>query len=226
MSLARIAAVVCSILLIQSSYAGFTNNSPSPTLVIELGAGEGSFRVNSLTPDGQLRTSANSVIDPSNPDTFSEEFSGAFEANWVAATNFSCGLDFDIMFDSPVIGVIATNAFSLGSVRPLAVDLMRVFSDATGFPTFAGSNPLGLDIGPWNPDSLTVDGNRVFGDVNFPIETFTVLTATSSGNGFGGGGVTAVPEPMTIGIWALLGMFVFWFGYRRSRKQAVGARAA
>lgn len=135
----------------------------------------------------------------------------------VTTNDYSGWIDFDIVFDLPVIGIVATNAFRLGNVGPLGVDLLQMFTDATGIKTSLGGNSnKGLEILPFNPrnpDFLRVNGQRVFGSVKSSPENFVVLTSTS------GSGVVAVPEPATMTVWALLGLASTGAGYRRLRRR-------
>ncbi len=166
-----VATVLVALLCCSPGYAGFTNNSGNATSVTDLGTSSGTFRINSLTDSGQMKTTANSSINPAVADSYSEEISESFQAYWVRTSNYSCGIDFDIVFDTPIIGIVATNAFRLNCIGPLGVDLMAAFTSATGIPSFGGNSNLGLEIlpfNPQNPDSLTVAGNRVFGSVHSP----------------------------------------------------------
>ncbi len=214
-----VATVMVALLCCSPVNAGFTNNSGNPTSVIDLGTSEGTFRINSLTDSGQLKTTANSVIDPASADSYSEVFSGEFNAYWVRTRDYTCGIDFDVVFDAPILGIVATNAFRLNGIGPVGVDLMAAFTSATGIPSFGGNTNLGLEIlpfNPQNPDTLTVDGNRVFGMVHSPPENFMVLTGISGS----GSGVVGVPEPATMTVWGLLGLVSSGAGYRRLRRKS------
>ena len=219
------ALLIVTGLTISSAEAGFTNNSGNPSFVVSLGPGTGSFRVNSLTENGEMKTSANSAIDPAVADSYSEEFSGSFDSYWVSTANWVCGIDFDVVFDAPIVGIVATNGFGFGGVGPLGIDLMREFTFETWIPSFLGQSPRGLEILPYGespPDSLTVDGNRVTGSVNSIFENFVVLTSASGagyGSGSGGGsGVVGTPEPAAMTVWALLGLVALGAGYMRLRR--------
>lgn len=216
---------------ISPALAAFTNNSKSPTTVTTIldGGVDGvhsatsTFRLNKLDSSGRMITSD---VDPdfdlttalNDPDSFSTVYSGPsqFRVYLVSTEGTSQNPDFDITFGRKVIGVVATNSLGMGPQDPLLPNLVADFYAAT---TVSGNLDTQVDekamleilpVNPSNPDSLTIQGNRVFGNVGTfrpNQELFYVLTV--------------VPEPTTFAVWGLCGLGLVVAGRRRLRRLAV-----
>ncbi|QDS96111.1 hypothetical protein FF011L_49180 [Roseimaritima multifibrata] len=209
-------AMLCTVIAVPA-FAGFNTTVTSvgefaPTTVT----------VNALVDDGggtfALKTSANDsgTIIASQSATYTETFSGAFrlyrvDVNSNTASNPTG--EFGASFGTKVLGLVASNAFSLGT-KTLTYDVLKEFELQLGLPVLLGGSGNGgteiLDYNSGNPDEVEFNGNTVSGDVRIGSnptgpDSFYVMTA--------------VPEPASLAIWAACGLGCVVAARRRKRAQ-------